>query len=385
MDTNPIQTPAPAKEEPLRKYIRTFASDMDVSKKGGIPGLAPFDESRSGSTESSVSSSVSSITETSVLAEAPAPVPVTAPELTVPKPFPPIVPAPEPMAPPPPAEEPGPAPIETYSEDFRARVKETNASTAAILAAEQDASPRSAETVPEKRERNHNWLYISAGILLLGIGGVGVYIAYSRYLAALAPITIAPTAQSPIFVDSQETVSGTGEVLMQAIEQSVGKPLPLNTVRQLTFGTSTTTDIFLALDVPAPGILLRNLNRAAMAGVVNTSSGQGPFFILSVGSYSATFSGMLSWEPTMQSDLGALFPLYPVATAATSTATSTPVVLSKGSFHDETVSNHDVRVYRDAAGRSVLLYGYWNQDTLIIARDPAAFAEILGRLATSHA
>ncbi len=264
-------------------------------------------------------------------------------------------------------------------------MEKTQSSTATILAAEQDAAARPAETAPEKSERNHNYLYVIAGVLLLAIGGTGVYIAYSRYLIALAPIVIAPTAETPIFVDSRGTVSGTGKVLTQAIEQSVGEPLAPNTVRQLTLDTSTTTDIFLALDTPAPGILLRNLNNASMAGVVNTSGGQGPFFILSVGSYSATFSGMLSWEPTMQSDLSALFPLYPVTTAATSTATSTPVVFSKGSFRDETVSNHDVRVYRDATGRSVLLYGYWNQDTLIIARDPAAFAEILGRLATSHA
>ena len=53
-------------------------------------------------------------------------------------------------------------------------------------------------------------------------------------------------------------------------------------------------------------------------------------------------------------------------------------------FFDEVVANHDVRIYRDAEGRSILLYGYWNQTTLVIARDPSAFAEILGRLATSR-
>ena len=57
---------------------------------------------------------------------------------------------------------------------------------------------------------------------------------------------------------------------------------------------------------------------------------------------------------------------------------------SVATFHDEVVSNHDVRIYRDAAGKSILLYGYWNQFTLVIARDPAAFTEILGRLATSR-
>ena len=69
----------------------------------------------------------------------------------------------------------------------------------------------------------------------------------------------------------------------------------------------------------------------------------------------------------------------------TNKATSTPIVSStKLAFVDEVIANHDVRIYRDVTGKSILLYGYWNQVTLIIARDPAAFAEILQRLATSR-
>ena len=59
--------------------------------------------------------------------------------------------------------------------------------------------------------------------------------------------------------------------------------------------------------------------------------------------------------------------------------------MPKPGFVDEVVRNHDVRVYRDATGKSVLLYGYWNQTTLVIARDVAAFTELLQRLATSRA
>lgn len=83
----------------------------------------------------------------------------------------------------------------------------------------------------------------------------------------------------------------------------------------------------------------------------------------------------------MSADLKTLFPPYPTVASSTA-ATTTPSL--KAGFHDEVVSNHDVRVYRDEEGRSIVLYGYWNQTTLIIARDAAAFAELLGRLATSH-
>jgi hypothetical protein len=123
-----------------------------------------------------------------------------------------------------------------------------------------------------------------------------------------------------------------------------------------------------------------------MAGVVSADGNQSPFFILSVASFGDTFAGMLSWEPRMPRDLSKLFLPYPVSVTATTTskdAVKTPLV-SSAAFFDATIANHDVRVYRDSEGRDVLLYGYWNQTTLVIARDAAAFTEIVGRLATSR-
>ena len=77
----------------------------------------------------------------------------------------------------------------------------------------------------------------------------------------------------------------------------------------------------------------------------------------------------------------------PRVTAPKSTAkvaSTTPVVPAFiAGFYDATVANRDVRVYRDISGRDVLLYGFWNQTTLIIARDAAAFTEIVGRLGTA--
>ena len=122
-----------------------------------------------------------------------------------------------------------------------------------------------------------------------------------------------------------------------------------------------------------------------MTGVVNVNGKQSPFFILSVTAYSETFAGMLAWERSMLRDVGKLYPPYPSPVSNTPATSTAPVVPeSLLAFHDEAVSNHDVRVYRDAVGRSLLLYGYWNQSTLVIARDPAAFTEIAERLATSR-
>lgn len=309
-----------------KKYIRTLEGDMETVKKGGAPDLVPL-----------------------------------------------------------------PSPLETYSSDFSDRMKETNASTATVIAAEQDAPIRPPAGGLRRGTEPHsslsNLLYITAGIVLLIASGFGAYFAYTRYSAQLEPIILAPIISAPIFVDEREEISGTGVALLQEIEQSAGRPLASDTVRLLYALNATSTDnsIFSALQIPAPNILLRNINASdSMAGIINMGGSQNPFFILSVLSYGDTFSGMLSWEPLMPRDLGALFSPYQINSSTTTTATSTVPAKIAG-FYDEVINNHDVRIYRDTENRSILLYGYWNQTTLVIARDPTEFSEILRRLASSRA
>ena len=360
-----------------KKYIRTFAGDMETLKKGGTPNLAPLQEK----TKEPLAQPPTPPTKPQP-EEASAPTPL--PKLTLIPPSSPTV-----QMPPVPAVRAPQSTLETYSGDFSDRMKDTKASTATVLAAEQDSAPIVEETPPKKTPLS-SILYGIAGAILLIVSGIGVYIAYGRYLSASAPIIPAPAVAAPIFVDDRATVDGVGTALVRNIEQSVASPLKEGTVRLLYLENATTTSVFSALQSPAPGALLRNITAArSMAGVVNVGGTQSPFFILSVAAYGDTFAAMLFWEPTMVRDLSALFPQYSSATQTVSTsspqaiATSTPV--SVISFRDEVVANHDTRVYRDSAGRTVLLYGYWNQTTLVIASNAAAFTEIIGRLATSRA
>ena len=113
---------------------------------------------------------------------------------------------------------------------------------------------------------------------------------------------------------------------------------------------------------------------------MNAGAESRAFFIMKVSSYERTFAGMLEWEPRMLADLELLYPPH----ANESTGTSTPAVTALPSFSDEIVSNRDVRVLRDSVGRSLILYGYRDKETLIVARDEAAFAELLERLSTSR-
>lgn len=345
------------------KYIRTFGGDLETLKGGGTPNLAPLHNPQSElPVERSVEPSSSVI------------------------------------------EEPKLSPLKTYAGDFRERMKETQASSATVLAAEQDSSYRTVQSQPEKVSHNNLIFSIAGGVLLIG-AIIGAYVAYTQYLGVSAPVVVAPTATAPIFVDEREQLSGTGASLQQAINQSVARQIGQGTIRLLYLETATTssTSVFGELGLPVPGSLTRNLQAAqSMAGVVVVDGKQSPFFILSVASYGDTFAAMLAWEPLMPRDFGKLFPLYPAPvmntqiatttatstqkqkTSATTTVSTTEKAAAPTTFFDTTVANHDVRVYRDTASRDILLYGYWNQSTLVIARDTAAFTEILKRLANSR-
>jgi hypothetical protein len=379
MDTSPIIQNTPPGAPSPKKYIRTFEGDIETFKKGGKPDLVPLEK------PSEIKTPTKEI-QKSISSQPPAP-PQPAPAFRPAGP-PPPTPKPEPPLNPVEVRQHSdtvekPSPIETYSHDFLRRIKETRASTATILAAEQDSAkggPKSVENISSRG----NILYIIAGIVLLILGGSGGYVTYTRYLAKMQPITLAPVISAPIFVNESEKISGaSASAILQEIKRSVTRSLAPNTVRFLytDFATTTNNSVFAALQLPAPGILLRNINSASsMAGIVSAGGSQYPFFVLSVSSYGDTFAGMLSWEPAMGRDLSAIFP--PFAESYAVQATSTPTV--KLVFRDEIVSNHDVRIYRDREGRSILIYGYWNKKTLIIARNQAAFIEIVERLATAR-
>lgn len=403
--TLPTPLNAPADAEKPKQHIRTFHGDLELLKKGGAPAQP---------VPAPVSAPVSAPVPAPVVPEAPVsppteqPLPVSTPLGTVA-----IAPGERFVLQHPAVEEPKASPIQTYASDFTERMNTMQASTATVLAAEQDSAPMLVQVQPSKFSRS-NILYSIGGAILIIASGVGAYFAYTQYIASSVPVVLISGAIAPIFVDDRKPVAGTGTALMQAVQQSVASQLAVGNVRLLYLENATSTSVFSALQLPAPGALLRNINASqSMAGVVNVGGVQSPFFILSVSSYSNTFAGMLLWEKSMPRDLAKLYPPYPspvivqplatstVAIASTTSAVSTssprvttpsvpagkpvsPAPTTVPSFFDATVANHDVRVYRDSNSRTVMLYGYWNQTTLIIARDAAAFSEIIARLATSR-
>ncbi|MBU2103508.1 hypothetical protein KKD81_01445 [Patescibacteria group bacterium] len=332
----------------------------------------------------------------------PAPTPAFTP-LAEPAPerMPPVVKEPLPEASPKAAEN-----IHTFKSDFADRIDSKQANTFSVLAAQQDAAPTPTPQAlsPDKSAGKRMVAVIASGILLLVLAGAGVYGTYHLVMTARNTPVAALVIPSIVFADEYKQLSGSGFELMSALAQTAeGTLVPGNVLVTYVKESTVTTEgeevtapapgsVFVrALDLQAPDILLRNIGKDSTVGVVHAGSETRAFFALRVDSYERTYAGMLTWEPLLQSELALLYPLYsPELVAseletATSTASTTPTqVPQQGTaltrFSDAVISNYDVRVLKDTNGKTLVLYGYVNKQTLIIARDEAAFGILLERL-----
>lgn len=289
-----------------------------------------------------------------------------------------------------------PAPIHTYSSDFQDKKRSTGASRISILAKQQDAAATREPVVLTTKKSN---LPLIGGALLIILGIVSVTLAY-QFVSKTPIIPAQLSVPSLIFADVKSEISGEGVALQQALvaleetELQDGEVL----VAYVTYATTTADKtvikepatggaLIAALGFKAPDIVLRNIEPESTVGIVSAETVSSPFFILRVSSFERTFAGMLSWEKSLARDLSVLYPSYPVETPVVSTttpATSTPpVVTFIPRFTDQVIANRDVRILKDEMGRSVLLYGYRDKETLIIARNEAAFRVLLERLSNS--
>lgn len=321
----------------------------------------------------------------------PSPPPTPAP---LPPPTPPV------FTPPPPAPMPTvakPERIHTYKSDFADHIDDRGASAFTVLAADADTNKKQ---VPKAKK--NGLPLIAGGIILLVLGGGGITAAF-WYVAQLSRVPASPLAvPSLVFADERVKLTGTGRELMQALASAAEEPLVEGNVLITYLSESTTTPkgqvkeipltggaLIRALQLPAPDILLRNISSQSTVGIISAGVETRPFFIFRVTSYERTFAGMLAWEATIARDLSLLYPsrsLGPINSEATviNLGTSTPATAAPqalAAFSDAVVANHDVRVLKDTAGNTLMLYGYADKQTLVLARDEAAFAALLTRLA----
>jgi hypothetical protein len=250
--------------------------------------------------------------------------------------------------------------LHTYSSDFSDKVDQTKASTFSVLAAASDAGQVSRRTVtPMKRSRVPLVAGIAAVTLL---GGGGIYV----FSSTEEPAPIFTPASTLLRYDESEVVTGTGAGLVANVAGAAAEPRLSGSVLVYTH-QDPSVQMFLSMFPDAPSILARNIEGVVTVGSAGREEGY-PFLAIPVSSYERTFAGMLAWEPTLYQDVERWYPV---------TGTSTTAVPF---FVDAVVRNKNVRVLRDGGGKTVMLYGYADRQTLLIARDETAFGDLLDRV-----
>ncbi len=268
--------------------------------------------------------------------------------------------------------------MRTFRADVEELLEEKSETKTSIAMAEAARRESRGETrFPVEEEESHLGRIIFILVLVLAFGlGIGVYavVGIKFSIPFLQSATSTEAVVTPNDTEIMITDSPREQILTD-ISLTFGKTvLPTHEERAIIFKIKNTdgTEKPASLEnflsavgvLPPPKTFIESIDPEfayhiysgeALAGVLTLHSR----------AYANTFASMLEWEPEMISDL--TLPLNPWYNR------STFKTLEGRVFHDERIGTVDARVLKDMLGNTVLLYGFMNKKTLIIAGTRDAF------------
>jgi len=151
------------------------------------------------------------------------------------------------------------------------------------------------------------------------------------------------------------------------------KDIPISSSPTLAQGeavkTLATTEVFFdAIESGMPDSLKRSLSDNFMFGI-HVFNGNQPFIILKTDFFENTFAGLLRWEENMAREI---LPIFGNESVSQDIATKR--------FQDIVIKNRDLRALIDDNGQIILLYSFFDKETVIIATAEETLDEIIGRL-----
>jgi hypothetical protein len=280
------------------------------------------------------------------------------------------------------------SPLRTFKTDMAKAVQEHGLSMAKIAIAEQR---RQKEVIPaaDKPHSSH-WFLIFLFILILIGGGIAagwywlkwdiarfVPAGWLPITSTTTPSTIpaAPVA-TPIFSTEQSQAisldtNPSSTELVRQITAAINNAATPNSFTNIYFHRGGEVLGFSALRqalaLTWPDHFARILNEQFMLGNFSLANGDHRFLILKPKFFEQAFNGMLNWEGTMPESL------VPLLGAAT------PRAAREASFTDRIFRNKDVRLLKNTAGETILLYSFLDPDTIVITKDEETFVELFKR------
>ncbi len=291
--------------------------------------------------------------------------------------------------------------IRTYKADVQDIVKQNKLSITKIVALESDR--KKFEARQRKRQDKMSAFNLALVIFIFSIlfFALSIFIAYVYYKNLTKPLkteeasnTISPEAQSLInkllFIEDRVRIDITEKprayilnVLAAARDSSELSSVLGNVIELELVEKDIKTGIFKRKDVKDlvkmlytnyPQSFIDSLQKDYMIGVRVTEKGRDPFLIFSTKSYHYAFAAMLNWESTMESDLGVF--LIP----GQSGKDILPVAQINEQFKDMVFKNYDLRVLEDENGKVKIVYGFVNDDVIVITHSIDTFVELAKRI-----
>jgi len=268
--------------------------------------------------------------------------------------------------------------LRTYQGDMQEHIEVKNETVATIAIAEQKKKiehnePTYTEPKARSSQTSRSGLFVVVGIICLIIGGLvsgAIYFLQTEGTeTSNAPIEktlISFTERKEITLPAIN-VSTLASVLLQ--EQNSFKPA-VNNVLYTTFIhdgiEAKPADLFRLVAENAGDALKRNISEA-MFGVYSYNTNE-IFIVVHPEDFGIVYSAMLNWESALGGNLSPFFPLL-----------SQHLATNPSVFTDETYKNKDVRVIRNDSGKTVLLYGFIDKNTLVITANEKIFEAVLSR------
>ncbi len=283
--------------------------------------------------------------------------------------------------------------IRTFQGDVAEALKNQGESVMSIRRAELTKQGGGNEFAPqptpqeelEKKSREKIILLIVGTFILIALGGVGMWYAYSGYKekTALPTVIVIPNKFISTETSSEINVSGLArETFFSAFNLEKNTEVKNATLKQVQlikdYATTTrlikTTEFFDILNTKAPSSLIRALNPMFMFGVIgdtsDASSTPHTFIIFKSDSFENTYAGMLGWEKNMSEDL---LPLFVSEDISLNFPSDTP-------FIDSTIQNKDARTLKDTSGKTVMLYSFFDNNILIITDNESSLRTLVIKL-----
>lgn len=231
-------------------------------------------------------------------------------------------------------------------------------------------------------------LEVLVSVILIGGGITVTYFLYiqnankntGQAVQTQQSTNIQPSLPSIVTPDSQKIIDVTNlqvaDILDVIKKPLTGTSAQSGTIHELVFqsksGTSTTVStitpvqFLYQMKTNPPASFTTSLGDTWMFGIDSTGgTTSAPFILLTTNFFQNTFAGMLSWEPTIPEDLSQLLN-FPIGV--------------HGTYQDRILDNKNIREYISITGVPIFLYGFIDNQKLLITRDEGTFRDIVDRI-----